>query len=172
MFRRYGERPKLKIGLNNFDWFAEIAAVASLIVLIVLPLMNFSSLPERIPVHFNSYGNADGYGSKTTLLILPATGVFIYVLMTVLAGYPHIFNYGVKITPENAEVQYRLATRMLRFLKTVILIMFTFISSQTIRLTAGKTEGLGKLFLPVFLIATFGIVIIYFVQSLNNSRKI
>jgi uncharacterized membrane protein len=172
MFRRYGERPKIKIGLNNFDWFAEIAAIVSLIILIVLPLVNFSTLPDRIPVHFNSYGHADGYGSKITLLILPATGVFIYLMMTVLASYPHIFNYAVKITAENAEVQYRLATRLMRYLKTVIIIMFAFISSQTIRLTEGKAGGLGKLFLPVILIATFGIVIIYFVQSLNNSRKI
>jgi uncharacterized membrane protein len=166
------DRPKIKIRLNKFDWIAEVTAVISLIILIVLPIVNYSTLPERIPDHYNSSGIPDSYGSKIILLILPATGVFIYLLMTVLVRFPHIFNYPVRITAENAEVQYRLATRLMRYLKTVIIIMFTFISSQTIRLTEGKTGGLGKLFLPLFLLATFGIVIIYFVQSLNNSRKI
>ena len=163
------DRPKIKIRLNSVDWLIEIAAIIFLLLLIGFPVYFYGELPNKIPVHFNAAGTADGYGSKASLWMLPLTGLFIYVIMTVLAPFPYIFNYVVKITQENATVQYTLAVRLLRILKTVILIMFTIISYQTIQTATGKSGGLGRVFLPVFLIATFGVVIIYFVQSLNNS---
>jgi len=172
MFLPNDNRPRIKIRMTNFDRVAEFLAAVFMVALIVLPLIHYSDLPERIPVHFDGSGNVDGYGSKSTLLILPASGFLVYILLTILAPFPHIFNYPVKITPENAEVQYRLASRMMRSLKTLIIIMFTFICYQTVGIATGKTIGLGKLFLPVFLIATFGVVIFYFVQSLNNSNRI
>lgn len=162
------DRPKLKIKLNTVDWLTEITAIVFLILLVGLPVFYFGELPERVPVHFNAAGQIDGYGSKSSFIVLPLTGLFMYGLLTVISLFPHIFNYPVKITPENAKVQYTLATRLLRILKTVILLMFAFISFQTLRAAAGKTGGLGKVFLPVFLIVTFGIVIVYLTQSLNN----
>lgn len=162
------DRPKIKLKLNPADWLTEIVAVVFLVILVGLPVFYFGELPEKVPVHFNAAGQIDDYGSKASLIVLPLTGLFMYGLLTVISLFPHIFNYPVKITPENARVQYSLATRMLRILKTVILVMFTFISYQTIRAAAGKTGGLGKVFLPVFLIITFGVVIVYLTQSLNN----
>lgn len=37
-----------------------------------------------------------------------------------------------------------------------------------VEIAAGKTGGPGKVFLPVFLVVTFGVVIVYMTQSLNN----
>jgi len=108
----------------------------------------------------------------STLFILPGSGVIMYIIMTVVSLFPHIFNFPVKITPENAEVQYRLAVRLIRIIKTVILIMFAYISFMTVKTARGSAEGLGKVFLPVFLAATFGIIIYYFIQSLGNRRRL
>jgi uncharacterized membrane protein len=161
-------RPRLKLKLSVHDYAVEFLGLSFMIILILIPVIYYNQLPERIAVHFNAAGIPDGYGSRSALFILPATGLFVYVLLTVLAGFPHIYNFPVTITPENAEVQYRLATRLLRVLKTVILILFSFISWMTIRTAAGIAGGLGKAFLPVFFILTFGVVIIYLVQSMNN----
>jgi hypothetical protein len=124
-----------------------------------------------IPVHFNAAGLPDGFGSKSTLWILPLTAVFLYLLLTVLEAFPNIYNFPVKITPGNAFIQYRLATRLIRILKTILLILFSFISYKTIKTATGDTTGLGKAFLPVFLLITFGVIIIYIVHSLNNRQS-
>jgi hypothetical protein len=57
---------------------------------------------------------------------------------------------------------------MMRILKTVMLLMFAFINYKTKQTATGGAAGLGKVFLPVFLILTFGVVIIYLVRSNNN----
>jgi uncharacterized membrane protein len=160
--------PKLKISRTTLDWLIEFFALSFLIILIGLPLFFSSELPERIPVHFNFAGEPDGYGTRVTLWILPVTGTLMYMGMTILESFPHIYNYLVDITPENVVKQYRLGTRLIRILKTIILIIFSFISYQTIKTALGSTAGLGKAFLPVFLLITFGTIIIYVVISLNN----
>jgi uncharacterized membrane protein len=164
-------RPRIKIKLTLPDWITEFIAISFLIILIALPLIYYNSLPDRIPVHFNGAGFPDGFGSKSTLWILPITAVFLYILITVLEAFPHIYNFPVKITTGNAATQYRLATRLLRILKTVLLILFSFMSYKTIRTATGDSAGLGKAFLPVFLLITFGVVIVYIVHSLNNRQS-
>jgi uncharacterized membrane protein len=164
-------RPRIKIRLTIFDWIAEIIAFSFLIVLIALPVIYFEKLPDTIPIHFNAAGAPDGYGSNSSLWFLPVTALFMYLLMSVVQFFPQIYNYPVEITPENAPVQYRIATRLIRILKTVILVIFSFISFQTIKTATVGAAGLGKAFLPVFLLITFGVIIYYIVQSLNNRHK-
>jgi uncharacterized membrane protein len=163
-------RPRIKLKLSSHDRIIEFLGISFLIILIAIPLLCYNQLPEKLPTHFNAAGEPDGYGGKTSLFLLPATGFFMYILLTVLAAFPHIYNYPVSITPENAEVQYRLATRLMRILKTVILILFSFISWMSVRTATGNAAGLGKMFLPVFIILTFGVVIIYLYQALNNKH--
>jgi uncharacterized membrane protein len=161
-------RPKIKITLTFTDWIIEFVAFLFFIIMIGLPLIYSGKLPERIPVHFNFAGVPDGYGTVVTLWILPVTGAIMYLGMTILQAYPHIYNYPVEITSENILIQYKLAVRLIRILKTLILVIFSFISYKTIKTALGNSAGLGKAFLPVFLLLTFGIIIIYFVRSLNN----
>lgn len=161
-------RPEIKIKRKTIDWIIEFIGFSFLVVMIGLPLIFSGSLPERIPIHFNLAGQPDGYGSKSTLMLLPAIGAIIYIGMTILEAFPHTYNFPVEITPENAESQYRMGTRLIRILKTVIVILFSFISYKTIQTGMGNSSGLGKAFLPVFLGMTFGVVIIYVVRSLNS----
>jgi uncharacterized membrane protein len=165
------KRPKIKLPLTSHDQVIEFIGIAFLLFLFFLPLRYYSEIPAKIPTHFNAAGAPDGFGSKTTLWLLPATGLLLWLLLTVINRYPHIFNFPVKITPENAETQYRIATRMIRILKCVLLIMFSFISYRTIQTALGNEAGLGKIFLPVFLVLTFGIVIIYFYKANNTSTQ-
>jgi uncharacterized membrane protein len=163
-----GIRPKIKVERTRLDWVIEFVAFVFLIILVSLPLIFFNDLPERVPVHFNIEGEPDDYGTRFSLLLLPVTGLVMYLGMTILEGYPHIYNYPVQITHENALNQYRLATRLIRILKSVILLIFSFITFRTIQTALGEGIGLGKAFLPVFLLVVFGTIIIYFVQSLNK----
>ena len=164
-------RPRIKLKRTTIDWVLEFAAFAFLVILITLPLMYLKTLLESIPVHFNAAGQPDDYGSRSSLWFLPLTGAFMYLMFTILEGFPQIYNYPVQITPENAVIQYRLATRLMRILKTVILLTFSIISFQTIKTATGGATGLGKAFLPVFLLLTFVPIIFYLVQAINNRHS-
>jgi uncharacterized membrane protein len=165
------DRPRIKIPLTTHDYVIEFTGLFFLIILFVIPIFYYNQLPESLPTHFNAAGKPDGSGGKPSLFILPVTALFMYILLTILAAFPHIYNYPVLITSENAEVQYRLATRLLRILKMVILILFSFISWMSVRTALGSVPGPGRVYLPVFLILMFGIVIIYLVRAQKNKHQ-
>ena len=48
---------------------------------VIYLLINWSSLPEQLPIHFELSGEPNGYGSKITYIFLP---LGIYLLMLVL----------------------------------------------------------------------------------------
>ena len=111
------DRPKIKLNLSKSDKVIEITSWALLIGIWVLAILNFSDLPETIPTHYNGAGEADGFGEKTNIFVLPVIGTILFIGMTILNNYPHIFNYPSTITNENAYNQYSNATRMIRILK-------------------------------------------------------
>ncbi len=114
-----------------------------------LTLYAFLKLPATIPTHFNAAGQADDHGNKLTLLILPILATVIYFGLTQLNKFSHIFNYMKKITDENAERQYAITTKLLRFMKLAILLIVTLIVLFTYLTTIGVTNGLGFWFLPL-----------------------
>src|SRR5689334_19196218 len=110
-------RPKIKLKLSLADKVIEVAGFLALGFLWTLTVSNFSSLPEIIPTHFNGAGEVDDYGSKNMILILPVIATILFAGLTFLNKFPHLFNYPTEITGENAEKQYRSATRLMRCLK-------------------------------------------------------
>lgn len=160
-------RPQIKLTLSKLDKNLELTSKIFLVVMWGLTLYTFLKLPTTIPIHFNAAGHADNYGNKMTLLILPVLATIIYFGLTQLNKYPHIFNYMTKISEDNAEKQYTIATRMLRFLKFSILLIFSLIILFTYLTTIGVTNGLGFWFLPL----TFGLLLIPTIISISQSFK-
>ena len=157
-------RPKIKIELTLSDKAIELACWLIVLQLWVLAAYNYSTLPAAIPTHFNGTGQIDGYGGKNTIFLLPAIGTVLFAVFTYLNKIPDTFNYLVEITNENAEAQYRIATRLLRFVKIGCLITFLLIEYAVVQSAAGKSAGLGVWFLPVTLAFTF-IPVLYFAVS-------
>ncbi len=160
-------RPKIKLTLSPLDNKLELTSKIFLGVMWALTLYTFLKLPTTIPTHFNASGQADGYGNKLKLLILPILATIIYFGLTQLNKYPHIFNYMTKITEYNAQKRYTIATRMLQFLKLAILIIFSLIILFTYLTIIGATNGLGFWFLPM----TFGLLLIPTIISISQSFK-
>ena len=160
-------RPKLKLTLSPLDNTLELTGKIFLFFMWSLTLYIFIKLPTTIPTHFNASGKADNYGNKMTLLILPLIATIIYFAITQLNKQSHILNYMTTITKENAEKEYTGATRFLRFLKLVILLIFSLIILLTSFISSGVTDGLGFWFLPM----TFSLLLIPTVVSISQSFK-
>jgi uncharacterized membrane protein len=159
------ERPKITIPLQSFDYALEILAALGLLSMLVLCVFHYGQLPEQIPTHFGPDGRADAFGSKSTLWILPGLGTLMFVVMTFINRRPDRFNYTVKITPENAERQYILATRLIRLMKTFVMLIFAFLVWRTIETTRSEAEGLGFWPLPILVIAILGTTFFYIFRS-------
>ena len=161
-------RVKLKIELTATDKAIELAGWISIIVTWWLTITNYANLPDIIPIHYNAVGEADGFGGKATILILPLIATVLFVGLTVLNKFPHIFNYPANITKENALRQYTNATRLIRYLKLILVIIFGFIVYKTIQNANGKADGLGSWFLPLILASIFIPLIWFIVQSIKK----
>jgi uncharacterized membrane protein len=143
-----------------FGWFC-------LVGIWILTLFNYHSLPETIPIHYNGAGEVDRFGNKWNLLTLPVVSSILFIGMTILNRYPHVFNYPASITQENALQHYTNATRLIRLLKLSIVIIFSLIVNQTIQHAHGNSDGLGVWFLPL----TFGLIFIPLVYFIVKSKQ-
>jgi hypothetical protein len=97
-------------------------------------------------------------GTAPVVLVLLASAIFLFLLITFIRRYPHHFNYLVAITPENAEYQYQQARGFLGWLKTEVVWMFLGMQAA-IELLAINMETAG---LAAFLlVAILGSVVIH-----------
>ncbi len=164
------ERPKIKLIPTTADNLVDLLGWIMLLSIWALTTTHYSTLPDTIPTHFNAAGEADGFGSKASIIGLPVIATLLFIGLTVLNRYPHIFNYPLAITEDNALRLYTLATRMLRYLKLVLVLVFGGIEFMTIQHATGKGAGLGVWFLPLTLVLVF-LPLIYFVVKSVQANK-
>ena len=164
------ERPKLKLELTTFDKTLEILGWTSILAIWVLTITNYTNLPGTIPTHYNGVGQADGFGGKATILTLPLIATVLFIGLTILNKFPHIFNYPTNLTQDNALRQYTNATRMIRYLKLIIVVIFGLIAFKTIQNANGEADGLGVWFLPMTLGLIFIPLTYFVIKSYKTTR--
>lgn len=162
-------RPEIKLRLTLRDKLLEFAGVVLLIALWIWVWTSYKDLPNEIPAHYNFKGEADSFGGKATIFLLPAIATFLFVVMTIINRYPHHFNYLTKITEDNALHQYTIATRMIRTLKTVIVWIFGILAYKTIRYD-GDDSGFGAWALMILLGSVFITLIWFTCLSVKNKK--
>jgi uncharacterized membrane protein len=162
-------RPKIQIKLSKLDKSLKLLSTIVLVVMFCLAVFVYLKSPNIIPSHFNASGKPDDFSDKSVIFILLFIEIFIYFGFNQLVKFPHIFNYPVSITKNNAERQYELATRMIRFLQLAMLITFTVIILMTYLINIGISNGLGTWFLPLFLFVINIPVIITLIQSFKTT---
>ena len=163
-------RPIIKPTVTSSDNIVEWICGLVLFLMWILTIYVFIISPDIIPIHFNGSGKVDNYGSKIFIFLLPSIATGIYFSLTALSKYPHIFNYLSKITFDNALQQYTNATRMLRYLKLVILIIFTTIIFVTYLNIIAVKDGLGNWFLPLIIILLLIPTIIFLAQTVKKKN--
>lgn len=163
------KRPKIALQLSKTDKVIEIIGWIAVVGIWVLTLVNYFDLPDRIPTHYNAAGEADAFGNKSNILALPIISTLLFIGLSFLNKHPHLFNYASEITTKNALHQYKNATRIIRFLKLAIVLIFGIIVFKTIENANGNSDGLGTWFLP-FTLAIIFIPIFYFLINSNKSE--
>lgn len=123
----------------------------------ILVFAFYFKLPDTIPIHFNVKGEADGFGSRSSLWLTPSISALTYLLMvTIIKNMkPWNFNYPTKVTEKNAPELYRMALQMMVWLNFGIVVMFLVITLEII-LKALRYDGisLGSSFIGLIAIIT------------------
>jgi len=161
-------RPRIEIKLTPTDKLLEGAAWAAFILLWALPVFSYQGLPDTIPIHYGFTGQVTNYGNKATIFVVPFVHTFLFIGLTVLNKYPHIFNFPVEITEKNALQQYKNATRLIRYCKFIFTVMFLWMKYQTIQTAVGKSDGLGIWFLLISLGLIFLPIVYYIMKSIKT----
>lgn len=115
-----------------------------LIVLTVIPiiylLINWSSLPDQVPIHFDIDGDPNGYGSKLLYIFLP---IGLYLLMLVL---PYI---------DPRKKNYEIFGSTYFKLRVILCLFFGIIDTIIVYNTLHGIEKMGLLMpISVFLLFT------------------
>lgn len=161
-------RPRIEIEPSFFEVLMQVIAISLLVLHWTYVAWHFDALPDIIPTHFNHQGEVDGTGTKWSLIAMPIIGTIIYAGLVILSKYPHILNYPVEITPENAVRQYKGAVRFLRFLAFSLVCVFSIISWQTISIAQNQKSGVDAWFLPVFIVLTLLPLPLYFLFAFKQ----
>jgi uncharacterized membrane protein len=99
-------------------------------------------LPERIPVHFGFKGEADRWGGRWMIFLLPLAGAAIFAL-----NY-WIFEYLSPGSPRPIPPEMMIP---LHLLLLVISVMFTYITWRTSEIAFGRARGLGVWFFMILI---------------------
>lgn len=152
------KRPKLHIAMSKLEIILEIISVIAFILTWVYIIISWSKMPSIIPTRFSS-GQVTAYGSKNTLFIIPIIATIMFILFNILARFPHVFNYRVKITEENAERQYRNGRLIMEAMGMEMSILFLYLDYILIEVALKRFSNFGIQLLPVFIIVLIGTVL-------------
>lgn len=158
-------QPKVTITKDTTDRLLQGLSLSGLLVMVVLTLYYWNSLPDTIPTHFGATGQPDAYGSKNALWTLVGVGAVVFFILNWTARHPEWGNYPVKITEENASDQYHNMIQLSYALGAVILLGMAYIHYASIQSALGNRDGLGLWFLLAFLGAVFGLIIYHFSRA-------
>lgn len=164
------KRPKIEVPSEPLDIITDLISATLLILMVIYTIMVYSDLPETIPIHFNAKGEGDNYGNKLTVWLLPAIGFALFIGLYFVNKFPHIHNYKINITEDNALKNYRLSTRIVRFTNLFCQALFAVIVFAIIQMAKGNESNILGIPFLIFtiLIPVIGIAIIFYYQNKIN----
>jgi uncharacterized membrane protein len=158
-------RMTTKIRFSGTDKLLELLGVLATLALLILPIVYYTDLPEQIPTHYNFKGLPDAWSSKASIWILPVIGILLYLGLALL-NYFVITTTGLH-SEKNHKQSVSLASvlRMMQIIKLMLSLTFTYIVWRTIEISLNHTTGLGRWFLPVFIILMLGVPILFLLKK-------
>lgn len=146
--------------MRTKPWHVVLSVLALLALLSVTLYVGirWSSIPDRVPQHFDAAGAADGYAGKSSLIGLLLVGWAIYLVQTGVCRAPSTWNI-----PGKTPRAYQALRDMMEVLKLLLALMFAYIPW-----CVARGQNLGRWFLPVTLAAVFGTTAVGIIASLRK----
>ena len=167
----FEKRPKIIVPQNSTDLWIDRFSFLLFFIIWLSVFVYYPDLPNEIPTHFNGRGQADAFGSKQSIWILMGVFSSIFIGIYILNKYPHLHNYTVKITEENALKNYRFSTRILRVVNFLNLLLLAYILKTMMTPYEKQSTAFGGWFLPTIMIGSLVLIIYIFVKANKINSK-
>lgn len=136
------------------------------VMTILLPVLFWKKIPDRIPMHSGADGVTDRMGDKIELILLFFVILFLMGVMSIVVYY--VKNNAISQCAK-AEERTSLTTiyPMVLWMNFFLMCGFAYMI-----FCAVTVRNLGKLFLPIFLLATFAPLLFYLGKDRKVRRKL
>jgi Protein of unknown function (DUF1648). len=149
-----------------YGWVLEVLTVLCL-ACSFYPFCFYDKFTEPIPIHHNTLGQVDAWGDRSFFWLLPLLSFVFYIGMSISERHYSKFNYPVKITETNASSLYKLALGLLRHIKFITILLFTYINNATMSVALSKGNGLNGYILTALLTGLMIILFSYIVRMMR-----
>lgn len=151
---------------KGFWWIVEIGALCAFLTIPAVTLAYYDELPATIPTHFGISGAPDGFGGKSTLLVLLVIDAVIFAILSATPFYPHLINMPGPRTPASAQA----GIAMTRVLKLEVMTFMAYVTWGIIQTAFGQAGGLGAVVPLLFVFALLSTIGVGFLVSTRNAN--
>ena len=155
----------MKIKNTRIDWFIEMICILLLGGITLYLILSWSTIPDKIPMHFNVAGQVDRWGNKIEIIFMPIVSWLLYGFITLMEQFPKAWNTGVQVTEENAPRVYRVLKSMVKTTKLFVVIVFFYITICSI-----KAQSMSLWATLIELIVIFGNLIFWTIRLFKVSK--
>lgn len=153
------KHPKVPYTTSKWVHVINGLSVVSILGAIMFVIVVYPSLPDTIPIHFTQ-GEADGWGSKATIFLMPGFALLLFIPLYFLSKAPHVFNYPITITEENAPRIYPVAQLFMTIINFECVVIFTYLSVDVVGHYLGMWLLVMVFALPLLTILVFVLTLI------------
>lgn len=155
----------MKIKNSKYDVAINMLCLIMIIGMVIYLILNWTNIPEKVPMHHNFSGKVDRFGNKSEIIILPIITVIMFSFISVLEHFPQLWNTGVKVTDKNKEYVYRILKSMITTIKLIVVCVFTYLTVQTT-----LAIELPSMFLPAFILILFGDMLFWILKLVKINQ--
>lgn len=123
--------------------------------------MIWSSVPPKIPTHFNWSGNPDSWGTKGAVPLMLYVTLFIFIVMSFLSRFPKAINFPIPVNEDKAKSHLQLRFSLILWTKAELILFTSYIGIQGIRVALGQAAGLGSWLIPIILMVLFATIVVF-----------
>jgi uncharacterized membrane protein len=160
----------------------EFIPILILVFTIYVAFSNYSALPERIPIDFNSQGIAEDWADKNMVFLYPGLGVFMYLLFTTLNIWFAVTNnpkslinmpkkWKDSLSDSQTEELRVVLNRYLFILKVVIQSLMLYLLYASIEVALEKASSIGGTIFSLITLAILVVVSLMVWKLVRIARK-
>jgi hypothetical protein len=158
------DRPAASLKMTRLEIVVEAGALAGIAANLILFAYYWPKLPDA------AAGTASiGLNRSAMFTFVTLMPLIIYFGTTIMGLFPRWFNYPVKITPENAASEYRIAANMLRAVKAEVIVCMLIIEWVFINIGMGEDMSLSPPFLILF-VGLLAMTILFFIYEMHRHK--
>ncbi|MCP4582319.1 MAG: DUF1648 domain-containing protein [candidate division Zixibacteria bacterium] len=152
--------------------------IGVILLIWLITLNSYGSLPQQVPVHFDSQGQPDGWSEKSAWIfyMIPFVQTLLVTLIIWFRKYPHLYNFPQKdqvinLPPAKQKPIWEFLDKMMLLIG--FLLGLTFLVTQYMIIEGAKNAEISPMYTYIIIILSVGWVplIIYMLVRISSLVK-